>query len=348
MEFLLYFIVFFLLVGLIMLAFGVRESRESKRDGAVAKLQRIREMRGNLAMMGLEDEINRDLQKKFARDEEKRAVEKKKERSQAMKKLDVLARSIGITNRLDQNLQQINSLWHASELIIGALGLGVLLLLIFTLLGWGWYSLIPALGCVPLPWLYVKSLRVRYYRKFDEQLSDTLMLMSNSLRAGFSFLQSLEMVAREAPFPISQEFTLVTQEIAVGVSITQALDNLSARIGSSDLDLMVTAVIIQRETGGALAEILDIIAGVIGERMRIKREIRTLTAQGRLTGFVLGMLPVFLGLAIHLISRMSSPNEPSFVEPLLHETVGQMMLIGGVVMQMIGIMWIMKIVTIKV
>jgi tight adherence protein B len=329
-----------------MLGFGVYESRYSRHESAAEKLQRIREHRGNLTVgMDVDHDLNSEFAKRFAREEEERAS---RGRGTVMMSLDEITKSFAITSRLDEQLRQINSFWRATELITATVGLGLLVLLITTWLGFGWWGLIPALACLPLPWFYVRTMRARYYRKFEEQLADTLMLMANSLRAGFSFLQALEMVAREAPFPIGNEFSVMSQEIAVGVPITQALENLSQRIKSADLDLVVTAVIIQRETGGALAEILDIIAAVIHERMRIKGEIRTLTAQGRLTGAVLSFLPVVLGVMLHFVSRMAAPNDPSFIEPLIKLQVGQMMLAGALVMQFLGFLWIMKIVTIRV
>ncbi|MDF2441490.1 MAG: tight adherence protein [Abditibacteriota bacterium] len=346
MEYFAYVVAFFIVVGLLMVGFGYYEAHESKGESASAKLQRIREQRGSLAPQGMDgyDVEARELAKKFAREEEARLG---RDRS-SMTGLDEIIKALRVTARLEGELRQINSFWHAGELLVATLMLALVVLLATTLMGWGWFGLIPALACIRLPWVYVRSLRARYYRRFDEQLADTLMLMSNSLRAGFSFLQALEMVAREAPFPIANEFSMVTQEISLGVSITQALENLGARIKSSDLDLVVTAVIIQRETGGGLAEILDTIAGVIHERMRIKGEIRTLTAQGRLTGAVLGFLPVFLGLGLHLVSRISAPHDPSFMTPLLNEGVGRIMIAVALVLQLMGFAWIMKIVTIRV
>lgn len=346
MEYFAYVVAFFIVVGLIMLSFGYYEAHENKGESASVKLQRIREKRGSLAPQGMDayDAESQELAKKFAREEEARL----KRNRVSLTGLDEIIKALRVTARLEQELRQINSFWHAGELLVAILVLALVVLLVTTLLGWGWLGLIPALACIPLPWVYVRSLRARYYRRFDEQLADTLMLMSNSLRAGFSFLQALEMVARESPFPISNEFAMLTQEVSLGVSITQALENLGARIRSSDLDLVVTAVIIQRETGGGLAEILDTIAGVIHERMRIKGEVRTLTAQGRLTGAVLGFLPVFLGVGLHLVSRVAAPNDPSFMTPLMTEDVGKMMIAGALVLQVMGFAWIMKIVTIKV
>jgi tight adherence protein B len=315
MEYLVYVLVFFLLIGALMLGFGIKEARESRENNPVAKLQRLRELRGSLMSMGLDDELESELSRKFARDQEALAAAAKgqKKRGPVLTSLDGFTSKVAVLHSLDVQLEQI-----------------------------------PALACLPIPWLYVKATKQRYYRRFDEQLSDVLRLMSNSLRAGFSFLQAVEMVAREAPFPVSTEFSTVTREIALGVPISQALDNLAARIQSADLDLMVTAVNIQRETGGALAEILDIIAEVIEQRMTIRGEIRTLTAQGRITGTVLGMLPIGLGLLIHLASRASAPNDPSFVQPLIDDTRGHLMVGMALLMQAVGIAWITKIVSIKV
>ncbi len=348
MEYLIYVLVFFAIVGVVMLALGIKEAHEAKHNNPVVKLQRMREQRGSLMAMGLDEELEAELQRKFARDEEQRAVVAKKERHKMLRSVDNASQGIEAVRVLDLRLQQIDSLWRASDMIVAALLAGLVVLLIGTWAGIGWWSLIPAVLCIPLPWWYAKILRTRYFRRFDEQLSDTLMLMSNSLRAGFSFMQSLEMIAREAPFPIGREFQGVSQEIALGVPISQALDSLAERINSPDLDLMVTAVNIQRETGGALAEILDVIARVIAERMVIRGEIRTLTAQGRLTGAVLGLLPIILGLLIHISSRLTSPYDPSFIEPLLADTRGHLMLGAGLFIQAIGMAWIMKIVTIKV
>jgi tight adherence protein B len=347
MEYLNYAVTFFFLIGFVMFGFGVYEARTSKHESASEKLQRIREQRGSLAHVGMDADLEaqREFERKFAREQEEAHT---RPRGQVLRSVDEITTSFTILTRLDEQLKQINSFWRASEMLIATLVLALVVLLVTTYIGLGWWGLIPAFACLPLPWIYVRVLRARYYRRFDDQLADTLMLMSNSLRAGFSFLQALEMVAREAPFPIGNEFRLVSQEIAVGVPITGALENLARRINSSDLDLVVTAVVIQRETGGALAEILDIIAAVIHERMRIRGEIRTLTAQGRLTGAVLSFLPISLGLILHFVSRMAAPNDPSFVEPLLYEQLGRLMLMTAVAMEIVGFLWIWKIVSIRV
>lgn len=154
-----------------------------------------------------------------------------------------------------------------------------------------------------LPRIYIRSQRSRRLVKFNDQLSDMLSLMVNGLRAGFSTMQSMEAVAKEMPSPICDEFRRVVQEVTLGVATDKALDNLVRRIPSDDLDLVITAIKVQREVGGNLAEILDTISHTIRERVRIKGEIRTLTAQMKYSARILGLLPIFLVLALYLVNR---------------------------------------------
>ena len=153
-----------------------------------------------------------------------------------------------------------------------------------------------------IPRFYVKrQQRVRLF-KFDDQLSDMLNLVVNGLRAGYSTMQALEAVSRELPTPISDEFRRVVQEMQIGITMEKSLDNLLRRIPSEDLDFVVTAMNVQREVGGNLAEILDIISFTIRERVRIKGEIRVMTAQVRTSGAVLSLIPVFLSVALWFVS----------------------------------------------
>jgi len=154
-----------------------------------------------------------------------------------------------------------------------------------------------------LPRMYIRSQSSRRLIRFNNQLSDMLSLMVNGLRAGFSTLQAMESVSKEMPSPISDEFRRVVQEVSLGVTTEQALDNLVRRIPSEDLELVVTAIKVQREVGGNLAEILDTISHTIRERVRIKGEIRTLTAQMRYSARLLALLPVGLTFAIYLLNR---------------------------------------------
>jgi len=140
-------------------------------------------------------------------------------------------------------------------------------------------------------------------KKFDNQLSDMLNLMVNGLRAGFSTLQAMEAISRELPAPINDEFHRVVQEMQLGIPMEDALDHLLRRINSEDLDLVITAINVQREVGGNLAEILDSISFTIRERVRIKGEIQALTAQGRATAWVISAMPVILTALLFLINR---------------------------------------------
>jgi tight adherence protein B len=176
---------------------------------------------------------------------------------------------------------------------------------------------------------------------FNKQLPDTITLLSNSLRAGSSFLQSIELVSREGGPPMSDEMGRVVREVNLGLGMEEALHNLVRRIKSDDLDLMVTAIGIQQQVGGNLAEILDTIAFTIRERVRIKGEINTLTAQGRVSGYLVAFLPIGLGAVLNIIN-------PAFMQPLFTQTIGQILIGVGVVMMTIGFLAIRKITDIKV
>jgi len=176
---------------------------------------------------------------------------------------------------------------------------------------------------------------------FNKQLADTITLLSNSLRAGSSFLQSIELVSRETPAPMGEEMGRVVREVNLGLGMEEALANLVRRIKSDDLDLMVTAIGVQQQVGGNLAEILDTIAFTIRERVRIKGEINTLTAQGRMSGYLVAFLPIGIAVALNFIN-------PSFMQPLFTQLLGQILLGVGGVMMVIGFFAIQKIVDIKV
>jgi tight adherence protein B len=162
--------------------------------------------------------------------------------------------------------------------------------------------LLGAIGGFFAPRFYVKRQQAVRIRKFDDQLGDMLNLMTNGLRAGYSTNQAMEAVSRELPAPISDEFRRVIQEMQIGISMEKALENLLRRIPSEDLDFVVTAVNVQREVGGNLSEILDTISFTIRERVRIKGEIRVMTASVRASGGILSLIPVGLALALWFLS----------------------------------------------
>jgi tight adherence protein B len=179
-------------------------------------------------------------------------------------------------------------------------------------------------------------------RAFSDQLGDALNLMVNGLRSGYSVLQAMEAVSREMPSPISSEFARVVQEVQIGLPLDQAMGNMLRRIKSDDLDLVITAVNVQREVGGNLAEILDVISFTIRERVRIKGEVRTLTAQGRYSGYVISLLPIGLALVLFCV------NKP-YVERLFTSGFcGWAMVVCGLLMIGTGFIAIQKIVSIEV
>jgi len=199
-----------------------------------------------------------------------------------------------------------------------------------------------------LPRWYLRRRQGKRINQFNKQLPDTITLIANALRAGSSFLQAIELVVREARPPISTEFARVIREVNLGLPFEQALENLVRRVSSDDLELMVTAISIQYTVGGNLAEILDSIAYTIRERVRIKGEIRTLTAQQRMSGYVVAFLPIALVGFLTVIA-------PSFMEPMLDPDVNVAGIPTGIIlfaiggfMMFVGFMFIRKIVDIEV
>jgi tight adherence protein B len=198
------------------------------------------------------------------------------------------------------------------------------------------------------PRFYLKRRQANRLKKFGEQLPDTITLLANSLRAGSSFLQGIELVVREARPPISEEFERVVREMALGMALQPALNNLSRRVASEDLELMVTAINIQSQVGGNLATVLDSIAYTIRERVKIQGEIKTLTAMQRYSGYVITGLPVGLAGILFLIS-------PSYISRMFDRPpemfglpTGMIFFIIGLISMAIGYVFIMRIVDIKV
>lgn len=189
--------------------------------------------------------------------------------------------------------------------------------------------------------VFVKARIQKRTKAFTNQLNDALGIMSNSLRAGYSFLQSVNSVSREMPDPIAHEFRRLLKELSLGQDADTALRNLISRVDSEDLELIVRAILIQKETGGNLAEILDTISTTIRDRVKIQGEIKTLTAQGRLSGMVVSLMPVFLIGIMYLIN-------PEYISVLFTHPVGRMMLGFAVVNELIGIFLIKQIVSIEV
>ena len=208
--------------------------------------------------------------------------------------------------------------------------------------------LVGALIGFMLPRFWLNRRKNGRLNAFNKQLPDTITLIANALRAGSSFLQAIELVVRESRPPISTEFARVIREVNLGLPFDQALENMVRRVRSDDLELMATAISIQHQVGGNLAEILDSIAYTIRERVRIKGEIRTLTAQQRLSGYVVGFLPI--GLAGFLFVAAPGFMDPMFANPpgILGLPAGVVILLFGGFMMFIGFMLIRRIVDIEV
>jgi tight adherence protein B len=235
-------------------------------------------------------------------------TEDTKKKSQSTEITDWLTRRVVKSSwgdRISKELAQADLKLKPGEFVVliagSSIGVGIL--------GWivGSQSLLlGAVGAVVgifLPRMYVQNQKNRRLSKFNNQLGDMLGLMVNGLRAGYSVMQAMEAVSKELAPPICDEFRRVVQEIQLGVTTEKALDNLLRRIPSDDLDLVITAMNVQREVGGNLAEILDTISHTIRERVRIKGEISVLTAQMRISGLLLSLLPVGLLLVLYVINR---------------------------------------------
>lgn len=185
------------------------------------------------------------------------------------------------------------------------------------------------------------GMRIRRRRKkFTNQLGDMLTMVANALRAGFSFMQAFELISREMDAPMGREVQLVVNEVNLGNTLESALDNMQRRVASPDFELVVTAVLIQRQVGGDLASILDTISETIAERVRMRREVMTLTAQGRASAWVLMLIPIGLAIVMYGIN-------PEYLSPLIETDIGRMFVIGAVISEIIGCIIIQRIVDIK-
>lgn len=192
-----------------------------------------------------------------------------------------------------------------------------------------------------VPGFYVKYRVDRRVKAFNNQLGDTLVLLSNALKAGYSFAQAIDTVAKNATPPMADEFARAVREMNLGGSVDESLQNMVRRIDSPDFDLVVTAVAIHRTVGGNLAEILDNIAHTIRERIRIKGEIQTLTAQARASGWIITVLPIALSIFMAFLT-------PTYFRPMLENFIGWVMIGIGLFLIFVGNLLIRKVVQIEV
>jgi tight adherence protein B len=244
--------------------------------------------------------------------------------------------------RLRRFITEAGLNWTVGALMLGSLGAFVGVYWISELFGLN--RLIAFLIAVvafvaPYSFLYLK--RKRQFQKFSALLPDAMDLVSRALRAGHSLTAALDLVGQEIADPVGKEFHRISEEQNLGLPLRDALLNLAERVPTPDVRFLVAAMLIQRETGGNLVEVLDKTTALLRDRMRLQGEIRIHTAQGRLTGWILCLLPVFMFFALTVIN-------PNYTAPLLHEPAGQHLLIAGALLMFLGILVIRKIVQIKV
>jgi tight adherence protein B len=209
------------------------------------------------------------------------------------------------------------------------------------LMMWWVLAVAVGLGASFLPYGYLCRQRSKRLQKFETQFPEALDLISRALRAGHAFGSGLKVAAEQGPEPIATEFRLATEQINLGLSVPQALTNLSDRIPLADIRFFVTAVLIQRETGGNLTEILGNISTLIRERLKLFANIRVLSAEGRLSAWILIALPISAALLINVVN-------PGYLGVLFTDPLGQRIVAGGGVMMVVGIVWIRRTIRIRV
>jgi tight adherence protein B len=248
-------------------------------------------------------------------------------------------------HKMERDLRLADSQLHPGDFlaircVVAVIGFAVPLLFLQGVLGIAAAAGVATAGFM-VPQMWLNQRRDARGRKLEAQLPEALTMVANSLRAGFGLLQALSLAAEQLEHPVSTEFAQAVQETNVGSSVEEAFQALSDRNENYDLDMVVTAILVQRTAGGNLAEILQTVTETMRERVRIKGEINTLTAQQRLTGFVIALLPVGVGALFLVIS-------PEYIKPLFTESMGRIMLGMSVFLEIIGVIVIRRILSIEV
>jgi tight adherence protein B len=244
---------------------------------------------------------------------------------------------------LDKLLQQSGSTWSVTVFVVITLivGVGAFVLVSFVpLLHWAFCAL-TAVAAGALPLLYILRKRHKRMQQIEQQLPDALDLISRALKAGHAFPSGLQMVSEEAKDPIAGEFRIVHDEVNFGVAVPTALMNLASRVPSTDMRYFIIAVLIQRETGGNLTELLGNISTLIRERLKLLGKIRVLSAEGRMSALILCALPFVLAGVINII-------HPKFMAVLWTDPMGLKMIYAALVMMVLGALWMRKIIRIRV
>jgi tight adherence protein B len=269
------------------------------------------------------------------------SILRREEKLSAIPVLDRLLNRFPVGNHLQKLIVQAGARTNPGIVVLATGSLGMLAFLIAHHLTHGLLiSTVTAVGPAALPYLYLRYRRTKRLQQFEEQLPEALDMIVNALRSGFTFELAIKMVGQELPDPLAYEFAVVFEEQNLGVPLGDALEGLRYRIPSDDLDLLIISLVLHRRTGGNLAEVLEKTAGTIRDRFRLKREVRTKTAHGRFSGFVLVMMPI--GMTAILLSLA-----PDYFLTLLRDKAGQVLLATAVIMQIIGVFVIRKIIDIK-
>lgn len=238
-------------------------------------------------------------------------------------------------------LQQAGLAWSEQRFLVSvAVGALAGAALGFAMAGGGIPALLGGAVGASLPYLYVRRVRTKRLHSFEEQLPEAIDLLGRAIRSGHPLSAGLRMVAEESADPVAGEFRRVFEEQKFGLPFSDSLAGLAARVPLVDVRILVTAVMIQRDVGGNLAEILDNLSQLIRTRFTIRRQLRTYTAQGRMSGFVLGALPLVVG---GLIFAMN----PEYIMTLFREPAGRLMVWGAAGLQVMGFVWISRIVDIE-
>jgi tight adherence protein B len=256
--------------------------------------------------------------------------------------LDRLARRMHWGERMAGLISQSGVHVGVSTIMLLSAGLALVVGIAAAVLSRIPWTFVPAaLAAATVPTLVLMKKRTKRLARFEEQFPEALDLLSRAIRAGHAFTTAMGMVADEAPDPIGPEFKKTFEEQNFGIALKDALTNLAERVPIIDVRFFVTAVLIQRETGGNLSEILDNLSHVVRERFKILRQVRVYTAHGRMTGYVLLALPAALAITLMFIN-------PEHMGVLFKEHMGQVMLVGTIVLQTIGFVWIRQVVKIEV
>jgi len=259
-----------------------------------------------------------------------------------MPAFDRILQKLSIASRTRSLLMQADVKMRVGTFFLITLALGILggtIVAIGSGIWWTFPLGAGLVGCIPYAVIYRKK-EVRK-RTFERQFPDALDLMTGALRSGMAFTAALQVVAEECPDPVSNEFRIVFEENRLGMSLRDSLNDMTKRIDSTELRLFVTAVLIQKDTGGNLAEILEGTAYVIRDRFRILGDVRTITAQSRLSGVILTALPLAMVAALLIIV-------PSYLKTLIEDPVGPYLIGGAAFMQLLGFYLIRRIVNVKV